>query len=232
MNRVIKNMSFSLAEGVLLQGHAVSLGAIKSLAGYMSMVSCQKGPTRHAYARQIGPFWQDTLDVYDAVTSPEHHGISEKGIKSLHVMLWSWLVKFSAGESHGHFSVKMLSYLCRKSHCTNEMIIWLFYLLMGFLKLSKPLHWHHNGRDSVPNHQPHDCLLNRLFRCRSKKTSKLCVTGLCVGNSSGTGEFPAQTANNMENVSIWWRHHATFILTWVCVFSGSPCISFSRICGN
>ena len=27
------------------------------------MVSCQKGPTRHAYALQIGPFWQDTLDV-------------------------------------------------------------------------------------------------------------------------------------------------------------------------
>ena len=25
------------------------------------MVSCQKGPTRHAYAWQIGPFWKDTL---------------------------------------------------------------------------------------------------------------------------------------------------------------------------
>ena len=31
----------------------------------MSMVSCQKGPTRHAYAWQIGPFWQDTLDVWN-----------------------------------------------------------------------------------------------------------------------------------------------------------------------
>ena len=28
-----------------------------------SMVSCQKGPTRHAYAWQIGPFWQDTLEI-------------------------------------------------------------------------------------------------------------------------------------------------------------------------
>ena len=27
------------------------------------MVSCQKGPTRHAYAWQIGPFWQDTLEI-------------------------------------------------------------------------------------------------------------------------------------------------------------------------
>ena len=26
---------------------------------FTSMVSCQKGPTCHAYARQIGPFWQD-----------------------------------------------------------------------------------------------------------------------------------------------------------------------------
>ena len=26
------------------------------------MVSYQKGPTRHAYAWQIGPFWQDTLE--------------------------------------------------------------------------------------------------------------------------------------------------------------------------
>ena len=50
-------------------------------------------------------------------------------------------------------------------------------------------------------------LLNRLFRRRSKKTSKLCVTGLCAGNSLGTDEFPAQVASNAENVSIWWRHH-------------------------
>ena len=69
------------------------------------------------------------------------------------------------------------------------------------------LPWRHNGRDSVSNHQPHDCLLNRLFRRRSKKTSKVGVTGLCAGNSPGTGEFLAQMASYAENVSIWWRHH-------------------------
>ena len=26
---------------------------------HVSIVSCQKGPTCHAYAWQIGPFWQD-----------------------------------------------------------------------------------------------------------------------------------------------------------------------------
>ena len=48
-------------------------------------------------------------------------------------------------------------------------------------------------RDGVSNHQPHHCLLNRLFRRRSKKASKLCVTGLWV-----TGEVPAQMASNAE----------------------------------
>ena len=48
----------------------------------------------------------------------------------------------------------------------------------------------HNEHDDVSNHQPHDCLLHRLFRCRSKKTSKLCITGRCGGNSPLTGEFP------------------------------------------
>ena len=44
-------------------------------------------------------------------------------------------------------------------------------------------------------------------RRRSKKTSKLRVTGLCLGNSPVTGEFPSQMDSNAENVSIWWRHH-------------------------
>ena len=71
------------------------------------------------------------------------------------------------------------------------------------------LHWRHDEHDGVSNHQPHDCLLNRLFRRRSKKTSKLRVTGLCAGNSSVTGEFLAQKASDVKNVSIWWRHHET-----------------------
>ena len=69
------------------------------------------------------------------------------------------------------------------------------------------LRWRHNDHAGVSNHQPHGCLLNRLFRRNSKKTSKLRVTGLCAGNSPGTGEFPAQMASYAENVFIWWRHH-------------------------
>ena len=69
------------------------------------------------------------------------------------------------------------------------------------------LQWRHNGFDGVSNHQPHHCLLSRLFGRRSKKRSKLRVTGLCVGNSPETGKFPAQMASNAENVFIRWRHY-------------------------
>ena len=78
----------------------------------------------------------------------------------------------------------------------------------SWLTNTHTLQWRHNGHGGVSNHQPHDCLLNRLFRHRSKKTSKLRVTGLCAGNSPVAGEFAAQKASNAENVSIWWRHLA------------------------
>ena len=79
--------------------------------------------------------------------------------------------------------------------------------------IPKPLQWRYNGRDGVSNHQPHDCLFNRLYRRRSKKTSKLRATCLCEGNSPVTGEFPAQRASNAENVSIWWCHVSKLFTT-------------------
>ena len=99
--------------------------------------------------------------------------------------------------------------LCEKQ---KWIAIFVVYPLRSELKYHRllfntPLQWRHNEHDHVSNHQPHDCLLKRLFRRRSKKTSKLRVTGLCEGNSSVTSEFPAQRASNAENVSIWWRHH-------------------------
>ena len=68
------------------------------------------------------------------------------------------------------------------------------------------LQWRHNESDGVSYRRHTHCLLNCWFRHRSKETSKLRVTGLCQRNSSVTGEFLAQRANNAENVSIWWRH--------------------------
>ena len=54
---------------------------------YISMVSCQKGPTRHAHAWQIRPFWQDTLDIWDTCST----AFRLKSPKSSHVtrsLLW------------------------------------------------------------------------------------------------------------------------------------------------
>ena len=52
------------------------------------------------------------------------------------------------------------------------------------------LQWRHNDHDGVSNHQPHGCLLKRLYMRWSKKTAKLRVTGLCEGNSPGPVNSP------------------------------------------
>ena len=49
----------------------------------------------------------------------------------------------------------------------------LSYIPVFMIMRCRTLQWRHNGRESVSNHQPHDCLLNRLFRRGTKKTSKL-----------------------------------------------------------
>ena len=76
-----------------------------------------------------------------------------------------------------------------------------------WMNINRSLQWRHNGCHGVSNHQPHHCLLNRLFMRRSKKISKPRVSGLCAGNSPVTGKLPAQMASYTKNVSIWWRHH-------------------------
>ena len=98
-------------------------------------------------------------------------------------------------------SCRICLYMCvRVCVCTN-MAITVSVPLNTYLSLQ----WRHNERYAVLNHQSHDCLLNRLFRRRSKKTSKLRFTGLCAGNSP----LNAQMASKAENVSIWWRQHGS-----------------------
>ena len=115
------------------------------------------------------------------------------------------------------------------------MLFLLFCVFVGvmFTCLSRQsLQWRHNERDCVSNHQPHDCLLNCLFRRGLKKTSKLRVTGHCVGNSPVTGELPAHRASNAEKVSIWWRHHIlhfVWSLFWV-IISNTWVAKISDLC--
>ena len=124
--------------------------------------------------------------------------------KCFHLMTSSWITK--AYQLHrGNTSAAaagLASKLATSQHINSHNTGIQFALL-----------WHHNGHDSVSNHQPHHCLLNRLFGCKSKKTTKLRVTGLCAGNSPGTGEFPAQIASKAEKflhlmTSSWSGHNS------------------------
>ena len=64
------------------------------------------------------------------------------------------------------------------------------YIQWKCLNFDYTLHWRHNDHNGVSNHQPHCCLLNCLYRRSSKKTSKLCATDLCMGNSPGPVNSP------------------------------------------
>ena len=71
-----------------------------------------------------------------------------------------------------------------------KILCWLVMSIKASPVSQHTLQWRHNDQDSVSNHQPHGCLLSCLYRRRSKKTSKLRVTGLCVGNSPGPVNSP------------------------------------------
>ena len=60
-----------------------------------------------------------------------------------------------------------------------KKLTWL-YCIVNAIGINA-LQWRHNEHDGVSNNQHYDCFLNRLFRRRSKKTSKLRVAGPCEG---------------------------------------------------
>ena len=102
---------------------------------------------------------------------------------------------------------------------------WLAFQMIYFMMphISWSLQWCHNDHDVVSNHQPHGCLLNRLFRRRSKKTSKLRVTGLCVGNSPGPVNSPhkwpvTRKMFPFDDVIMWCVHSDIFVAQCVLKF--------------
>ena len=156
--------------------------------------------------------------------------ITFRETKSILLLMMTWALASSGHEYlwYWQYSIHMHSYSIREHFITFACAVYVlridrkwwfaFYVFSNILGIlhtcllgqSTPV-FHYSdvikGNDGVSNYQPHDCLLNRLYRCRSKKTSKLRVTGLCEGNSPVSGEFSAQMASNAGNVSIWWRHH-------------------------
>ena len=66
-------------------------------------------------------------------------------------------------------------------------------VISHFVQVSISLLWRHNEHPGVTNHRRFDCLLNRLFRLSSKKTSKH------VSLTFVTGEIPEQRASDAKN---------------------------------
>ena len=65
--------------------------------------------------------------------------------------------------THSYDLKSMQSFICSCHVSTVLSTLWAFQKMMG------PLQWRHNEHDGVSNHQPRDCLLNRLFSADQRK---------------------------------------------------------------
>ena len=77
------------------------------------------------------------------------------------------------------------------------------------------LQWRHNERDGVSNHQPQDCLLNRLFKGQIKENIKAPRHRPLCGEYTGDQWISRTKVSNAENVFIWWRHHEQNPAQWL-----------------
>ena len=109
----------------------------------------------------------------------------------------------------------------RQLYWTVALIVILYQVECATFLLS--LRWRHNDNDGVSNHQPRGCLLKRLFRRKSKKTSKLRVTGLCVGNSPGPVNSPhkgpvTRKMFPFDDVIMFDAKYCVYCWNWVIIW--------------
>ena len=69
-------------------------------------------------------------------------------------------------------------------------VIWLINIMQNHWRQGNIFVSHYSNVYGVSNHRHLDCLLNHLFRRRSKKTSKLCITGLWEGINRSSVDSP------------------------------------------
>ena len=130
------------------------------------------------------------------------HGLQDDGILEPGVLRSTVAAYFSFHRDtdlnlQEHCRMSFTACVCLRSHHKRAMSKWcgvytrVIHLCNRFqTACAISLRWRHNVCDSVSNHQPYDYLMNRLFRHRSKKTSKLRITGLCAGKSPGPVNSP------------------------------------------
>ena len=77
------------------------------------------------------------------------------------------------------------------------------------------LQWRHNEHDGVSNHQPHDCLFNRLLKAHPKEDIKAprhwTLWGELTGDRwRGIHRWPVNSPHKRASNADWWRHHTFF----------------------
>ena len=85
------------------------------------------------------------------------------------------------------------------------------------------LQWHHNERDGISNHQPHDCLLNRLFKAQIKENIKAPRHWPLWGKFTGDkGPVTRKCFHLMTSSWKYWVTHRWFLLPSeaICIFNG------------
>ena len=135
----------------------------------------------------VKPVWENkTLDLTCAIAL-KWMSLNPPNEKSTLMQLMVWYHEVTSHYLSQCWPSSVSSYGVTRPQSVNVYSMktlwpWLLLELLSFLR-GTTLQWRLNERDGVSNHQPQDCLLNRLFRRRSRKTSKLRVTGLREGNS-------------------------------------------------
>ena len=147
--------------------------------------------------------WANNRDASDLIRQCAHCDVTVMVNLSLCFLLSTWIYSY----------IVVLNKKCTIFSIHEATLQMWTYIYMRNLGLMPFTHSNiitmKSQRARLRFESPASPLFTRLFGRRSKKTSKLRVTGLCAGNSPGTGEFPAQMASYAGNVSIWWRHHVS-----------------------
>ena len=141
-------------------------------------------------------YWPFVRGIHRSTVNSPHKGQWRGALKFSLICVWihSRINNREAGDLRryrAHYDVNVMLFLCGcyiRLELPQKPSLVLYdrrrtdVMTSHWYQTLEPLHWRHNGRDGVSNHQTQDCLLKHLLRRRSKKTSKLRVTGLCAGN--------------------------------------------------
>ena len=136
-------------------------------------------------------WWRHQMETFSALLAIVR-GIHRSPVNSPHKSQWRGALMFSliCVWINGWVNNHKAGDLRRHRGHYDVIVMW--------IPTPETLLWCHNEHDGVSNHQPHDCLRNHLFRCRSKEYIKAPRHWPLweLFNSPVAGEFPAHRASN------------------------------------